>query len=85
MRAIGLPVRTYAGGMPRFWKARIPRPIWFSDAHEAEAKKEQRRKPPSRFGKWLLRRLGYTGGIATPPRAPSQHSDEHLKHKPRAD
>ena len=69
--------------MARSWKARTPRPIWFSDAHEAEAKEAQLRKPPSRFGTWVLRHLGYrgeTGGRR--PHGPTRHSHERPVHRP---
>jgi hypothetical protein len=48
--------------MARKWRGG-PRGIWFSDEHEGEAREAQLRKPPSRFGTWILRRLGYKGEI----------------------
>ena len=38
-------------------------PVHVTKGHEAEAKWAQLRKPPSRFGTWVLRRLGYRGEI----------------------
>ncbi len=73
----------HSHGMARSWKARTPRPIWFSDAHEAEAKEAHRRKPPSRFGTWVLRHLGYTGEIwERGPHGPTRHSHERPVHRP---
>ncbi len=39
-------------------------PVHVTRGHEAEAKEAQLRKPPSRLGTWILRRLGYKGPIA---------------------
>ena len=67
--------------MARKWRGG-PRGIWFSDAHEAEAKAAQLRKPPSRFGRWVLRHLGYggeIGGIA--PHVQTRHSHERPIHR----
>jgi len=73
----------YAGGMSRSWQGRTPRAIWFTDAHEAEAKEAELRKPPSRFGKWLLRRLGYRGDFkAREPHAQTRHQHERPIHRP---
>jgi hypothetical protein len=70
-------------GMARSWKARTPRPIWFTDAHEAEAKEAQLRKPPNRFGTWVLRHLGYKGEIGKrTPQAQTRRSHEHPVHRP---
>jgi hypothetical protein len=72
--------------MTRIWRARVPRPIWFSDAHEAEAKEAVLRKPPSRFGAWVLRRLGFKGQIGErQPHAQTRHSHEHPVHRPPGD
>jgi hypothetical protein len=69
--------------MSRSWRARTPRPIWFNDAHEAEAKEAQLRKPPSWLGTWILRRLGFRGEIGErAPHAPTRHSHEHPVHRP---
>lgn len=38
-------------------------PVHVTRGHEAEAKEAQLRKPPSGFGRWVLRRLGYRGAI----------------------
>ena len=38
-------------------------PVHVTKGHEAEAKEAQLRKPPSRLGTWVLRRLGYRGEI----------------------
>jgi hypothetical protein len=46
----------YAGLMARNWQARTPRLIWFNDSHESEVKEAELRKPPSRFGAWVLQR-----------------------------
>jgi hypothetical protein len=73
----------YAGGMSRSWRARTPRPIWFNDAHEAEARVAQLRKPPGRFGTWILRRLGFRGEIGErAPNAQTRHPHEHPVHRP---
>ena len=48
--------------MARKWRGG-PRGIWYSDEHEAEAREARLRKPPSRFGTWVLRHLGYKGEI----------------------
>ena len=67
--------------MARKWRGG-PRGIWFSDEHEAEAKAAQLRKPPSRFGRWVLRHLGYggeIGGIA--PHVQTRHSHERPIHR----
>jgi hypothetical protein len=69
----------YAGDVARTWQARIPRAIWFSDEHEAEAKDAQLSKPPSRFGTWMLRRLGFRGRIGESPR---QMQTRHLHERP---
>jgi hypothetical protein len=75
----------YAGGMARSWRARTPRPIWFSDAHEAEAKEAELRKPPSRLGKWVLRRLGYRGDLeGRAPHVQTRRSHERPIH-PRSE
>jgi len=69
--------------MAKSWRARTPRPIWFSDAHEAEAKEAQLRKRPNRFGTWVLRHLGFTGEIREhAPRAQTGHTHEHPVHRP---
>jgi hypothetical protein len=69
--------------MAKSWRARTPRPIWFTDTHEAEAKDAQLRKRPSRFGTWVLRHLGFTGEIrARAPRAQTGHAHEHPVHRP---
>ncbi len=66
----------YAGGVARMWRSgRFP--VWISDAHEAEAKEAELRKPPSRFGTWVLRRLGYTGDI----RERETHAQTRLSHE----
>ena len=47
-------------------------PVHVTKGHEAQARETQLRKPPSRFGLWVLRRLGYRGAIREPaPQAPS--------------
>jgi hypothetical protein len=66
----------------RTWRARTPRPIWFNDTHEAEAEEAQRRKPPNRFGAWILRRLGFRGEIGGVPHAQTRHPHEHPVHRP---
>jgi hypothetical protein len=72
--------------MARIWQARTPRKIWFSDAHEAEAKEAQRRKPPSRFGTWVLRWLGFSGEIGErEPPVQTRHPHEHPVHRPPGD
>ena len=38
-------------------------PVHMTRGHEAEAREAQLRKPPSRVGTWILRRLGYKGEI----------------------
>jgi hypothetical protein len=38
-------------------------PVHMARGHEAEAREAQLRKPPSRVGTWILRRLGYKGEI----------------------
>jgi hypothetical protein len=77
------PARWIRWGMARSWQARTPRAIWFSDAHEAEAKEAELRKPPSRFGKWVLRRLGYRGDLKAPaPQARTRHPHERSVHEP---
>jgi hypothetical protein len=69
--------------MARSWRARTPRPIWFSDAHEAEAKEAQLRKRPNRFGTWVLRRLGFKGEIRErAPHAQTRHTHEHPIQRP---
>jgi hypothetical protein len=58
-------------------------PVHVTKGHEAEAKEAQRRKPPSRFGTWVLRHLGYRGEIgegAPHPQSPPSH--EHPVQKP---
>jgi hypothetical protein len=68
--------------MARSWRARTPRSIWFSDTHEAEAKEAQLRKPPSRFGAWVLRRLGYRGDLkARAPHAQTRHPHDRPVHR----
>jgi hypothetical protein len=68
--------------MVRKWFAG-PRGIWYSDEHENEAKEAQLRRPPSRFGRWVLRHLGYRGEIGEPaPRAPNRHAHERPVHRP---
>jgi hypothetical protein len=43
-----------------------------TNLHEDRAKKEQLRRPPSRLGLWVLRRLGFRGQVnAKAP--PSRH------------
>jgi hypothetical protein len=71
--------------MSRMWRSgRFP--VWISDAHEAEAKDEQLRKPPSRLGTWVLRHLGYRGEVVKRvPHAPARHSHEHPVHRPSGD
>ena len=69
--------------MSRSWRARTPRPIWFNDAHETEARDAQLRKPPSRFGTWILRRLGFRGEIGERgPHARTRHPHEHPVNRP---
>jgi hypothetical protein len=63
--------------MARKWRGG-PRGIWYSDEHEGEAKEAQQRKPPSRFGTWILRRLGYRGEIQQHlPQEQTRPSHEH--------
>jgi hypothetical protein len=38
-------------------------PVHVTRGHEAEARDAQLHKPPTRFGAWILRRLGYKGEI----------------------
>ena len=53
-------------------------PVHVTKGHEAEARETQLRKPPSRFGLWVLRRLGYRGAIREQaPQAPKPLSHEH--------
>src|ERR1700722_14127484 len=67
----------YAGGMVRMWRSGR-HGVWISDAHEAEAKEAQLRKPPSRVGTWVLRHLGYKGEIGKRgPHAQIRHPHEH--------
>jgi len=47
--------------------------VWITNEHEAEAMKEQLRKPPSRLGVWVLRRLGYKGQISNQISFPPRH------------
>jgi hypothetical protein len=69
--------------MSRSWQARTPRAIWFNDAHEAEAREAQLRKPPNRFGAWVLRRLGFRGEIGKqPPHVQNQLPHEHPSRRP---
>jgi hypothetical protein len=69
--------------MTRSWRARTPRPIWFTDAHEAEAKEAQLRKRPSRFGTWVLRHLGFRGEIRErSPHAQTRPTHERPVHRP---
>jgi hypothetical protein len=69
----------YAGDMARKWRGG-PRGIWYSDEHEGEAKEAQLRKPPSRFGTWILRRLGYRGEIQQyVPQEQTRPSHEHSR------
>lgn len=46
-------------------------PVHVTRGHEAEAREAQLRKPPSRLGTWILRRLGYKGPI-------EQHTEQAL-------
>jgi hypothetical protein len=79
---MGSALLEYAGAMARKWLGG-PRGIWFSDEHEAEAKEAQLRKQPSRFGTWVLRRLGYRGEIGErAPDAQPHHSHERPVHRP---
>jgi hypothetical protein len=56
--------------------------VWISDAHEAEAKEAQLRRPPSRFGTWVLRRLGFRGEIGKrEPHAQTRPSHERPVHR----
>jgi hypothetical protein len=72
----------YAASMARKWRGG-PRGIWYSDEHETEAKEAQLRKPPSRFGTWVLRHLGYRGEIGErAPHAQTRHSHERPVHRP---
>jgi hypothetical protein len=68
--------------MARMWRSgRFP--VWISDAHEAEAKEAQLRKPPSRLGTWVLRRLGFSGQIGgRKPPAQAPHAHERPVHRP---
>ena len=59
-----------------------PKTDWFNDAHEAEARRAQLRKPPSLFGTWILRRLGFRGEIGErAPHAQTRHPHEHPVHR----
>jgi hypothetical protein len=51
----------YTGGGRRYWRLGGP----LTRDHEAEALAAQRRKPPGRVGRFVLRLLG--GGPQTPP------------------
>jgi hypothetical protein len=57
--------------------------VWITNEHEAEAIKEQVRKPPSRLGVWVLRRLGYKGQISTQIPAPSPHPPHERSVRPQ--
>ena len=52
----------YSGGGRRYWRLGGP----LTRDHEAEALDAQRKRPPGRVGRFVLRLLG--GGKATPPR-----------------
>ena len=72
----------YAGSMARMWRSGR-HPVWISDAHEAEAREAQLRKPPSRFGTWFLQRLGFRGEIGDrTPHVQTRHPHEHPVHRP---
>ena len=72
--------------MARIWQARTPRAIWFSDEHEAEAEEAQLSKPPSRFGTWVLRRLGFRGSIGeSAPQVQTRHPHERPIERPVED
>jgi hypothetical protein len=52
--------------------------VWITDGHEAEAEEEEMEKPPSKFGTWFLRRLGYKGTVEVkPPPPPHAHRPSH--------
>lgn len=58
-------------------------PVHVTRGHEAEAEEAQLRKPPSRFGTWVLRRLGCRGEIGEGvPRAQTPPSHERPVQKP---
>lgn len=46
--------------------AGLRNPVRVTDGHEAEAKAAQLRKPPNRFGLFVLRVLGFRGQAALP-------------------
>lgn len=53
------------------------RRILVTDGHEAEAKAVQRRKRPNRVGLFVLRMLGFRGGVL-PPTDRGAHGPSHL-------
>ena len=58
-------------------------PAHVTRGHEAEAKEAQLRKPPSRRGRWILRRLGYKGEIEQhAPQAQTRPSHERSVRQP---
>jgi hypothetical protein len=57
-------------------------PVHVTRGHEAEAREAQLRKPPSRFGTWILRRLGFRGEIQ-PHLPPAQTQPSHERSVPR--
>jgi hypothetical protein len=60
-------------------------PVHVTRGHEAEAREAQLRKPPSRFGTWILRRLGYKGEIRQHvPQEQTGPSHEHSARLPPA-
>ncbi len=52
--------------------------VWITDGHEAEARAEETKKPPSRFGTFLLRKLGFKGPVEpNVPKHQAHPSHEH--------
>jgi hypothetical protein len=58
-------------------------PVHVTRGHETEAREAQLRKPPSRLGTWILRRLGYKGEIEQhAPQAQTPPSHERSVRRP---
>jgi hypothetical protein len=54
------------------------RRILVTDGHEAQAKAAQRRKRPNRIGLFILRMLGFRGGVLPPMDQGAAHGPSHL-------
>jgi hypothetical protein len=58
-------------------------PVHMTRGHEAEAREAQLRKPPSRLGTWILRRLGYRQEIEQhAPQTQTRPSHERSVRRP---